>query len=302
MNRCRAVVLLGAALLLAAPAFAQEPPPGAPPVLRISVEDIKPGSVGTHEKQVASYLALWERAKVPNYRLGLTPVSGDTNQVVYLEAFPSYAEMESVDKKMEDAIGSNPVWQAESDQLERQTGPMHASQRSMIGVFRADLSYQPLKMDGVAKARYFNMTTSRLRPGRGADYAEYVKQLNRAREKAQIADIHTAVYQVVTGAPAGTFVTFTLNRSLSEIDDSRKNAEARNKAIDEAIGGETVVKQRAEMAGQIFDAGSGESALYSVNRKLSRPLPQFAAFDADYWTPKPASPKALATKKDEKKP
>jgi hypothetical protein len=300
MNRCRAVVLLGVALLLAAPAFAQEPPPGVPPVLRISIEDIKPGSMGAHEKQVASYLALWERAKAPTYRLGLTPVSGDNNRVVYLEGFPSYAEMESVDKRIEEAVGSNPAWQAELDQLERQTGPMHASQKTMIATFRADLSYQPLKMDGVAKARYFNMTTSRLRPGRGADYVEYVKQLNRAREKAQVADIHTAVYQVTTGAPAGTYVTFALARSLADFDAFQKASEARNRAIDEALGGESVVRQRAERAEQIFDSGSGVSALYSVNRKISRPEPQFASYDAEYWTPKPAA-KALAVKKEEKK-
>jgi hypothetical protein len=281
--------------------LAQEAPPGPPPVLRISVEDIKPGSMGAHERQVGSYLALFECAKAPNYRLGLTPVSGDNNQIVYLEGFASYAELESADKQMEEAIGSNPAWQAELDQLERQTGPMHAAQKSMIAVLREDLSYRPLRMDGVAKARYFTMTTSRLRPGRGGDYVEYVKQLNRAREKAEIADIHTAVYQVVSGAPAGTYVTFTLNRSLSEIDEFRKNAEARNKAIDEALGGEAVVKQRAARAEQIFDSGSGESVLYAVNRKISRPLPQFASYDAEFWVPKAAPAKALAVKKEEKK-
>jgi len=152
----------------------------------------------------------------------------------------------------------------------------------------------------VAKARYFNMITSRLKPGRGADYTEYTKQLNRAREKAQIADIHTAVYEVASGSPPGTFVTFFLNRSLAEADDFRKGAEARSKAINEALGGESVVKQRAALAEQIFAPGSGMTTLYSVNRKISQPDPQFAALDPDFWTPK-APAKALAIKKEEKK-
>ncbi len=301
MNRRKGTTFLGAALLLASPGFAQEAPPGPPPVLRITYEEIKPGSMGAHEKAVGSYLALFERAKVLNYRLGLVPVSGDTNQVVYLEGFDSFAAMEALDKKVEEAIGSNAAWQAELDQLDRQTGPLHAVQKSVIAVFRPDLSYRPLKMDGVAKARYFTMNTTQLKPGRGADYVDFVKQFNRAREKAQIDD-SIAVFQVTSGTPPGTYVTFFLNRSLSEVDDFRKGMEARTKNIDEALGGESVVKQRAERAERIFAEGSGSSVLYSVNRKLSRPLPQLAAFDPDFWTPKPAPAKALALKKDEKKP
>ncbi len=301
MNCRRGTTLLGAAMLLASPVLAQEIPPGPPNVLRITYEEIKPGSMGTHEKSVASYLALFERAKVPNYRLGLVPVSGDTNQVVYLEGFESLAALEALDKALEQTIGGNAAWQAELDTLERQAGPLHAAQRSVITVYRPDLSYRPVKMDGVAKARYFTVATSRLKPGRGADYTDYVKQLNRAREKANIDD-HIAVFQALSGTPPGTFVTIFLNRSLSEVDDFRKGLDSRNKTIDEALGGETVVRQRAERAEQIFAQGSGMSVLYSVNRKISRPLPQFAAFDADFWTPKPAPAKAVAVKKDEQKP
>ena len=300
MNRHPRVPLLGAVLALATPVLAQEPP-GPPAVLRITYEEIKPGSMGIHEKSVASYLALWERAKAPNYRLGLAPVSGDTNQVVYLEAFPSLAALGEADEKMEASVASNAAWQAELDNLDRTSGPLHASQSTVIATYRADLSYRPLRMDSVAKSRYFTINTSRLRPGRTADYTDYVKQLNRAREKANVDD-HIAVFQGLSGAAPGTFITVFLNRSLSEIDDFRKGAETRNKAIDDAIGGDTVVRARAALAEQIFAQGSGMSILYSVNRRLSRADPQFAAFDPDFWSPKPASAKALAVKKEEKKP
>lgn len=291
----------GVALLLASPVLSQEIPPGPPPVLRITYEEIKPGSMGAHETSVGSYLSLFERAKVPNYRLGLQSVSGDTSQIVYLEGFESFAALEALDKKQDELIGANAALKAEFDQLQRQTGPLHAAVRTVIAVYRPDLSYRPVKMDGVAKARYFTMNTSRLKPGRGADFGEYVKQLNRAREKGQVDD-HIAVFQALSGTPPGTYVTILLNRSLSEVDDFRQGSEARNKAIDEALGGESVVRQRADRAEGIFAEGSGMSVLYSVNRKLSRPLPQLAAFDADFWTPKPAPAKAMAVKKDEKKP
>jgi hypothetical protein len=299
MLRRSSAVFLGATVLLGAPALAQAPP-GPPPVLVITVEEIKPGSMGPHEKSVASYLALFERAKVPAGRIGLQPVSGDTNHVVYLQAYESFAAMEAANKAQDDAIAANPAWQAELERLDRETGPYHASQKTMIATYRADLSYQPLAMDGVARARYFNMTTTILNPGKGMDYTEYMKQLNTARGKAQVADVHTAVFQVATGAAPGTYVTFFADKSLAEEDAFRKGADARNKAITEALGGESVVKQRAVLVEQIFSPASGVTVLYSVNPKLSQPTPQFAAYDPDFWTPKSPG-KALAVKKDEKK-
>src|SRR6266545_2634343 len=81
--------LLGVLLLSAAATAAQEQTSGPPPVLAIGQEEIKPGSMGAHDKQVASYLALFNRANVGASRLGLVPVSGDDNQVLYLEGYAS---------------------------------------------------------------------------------------------------------------------------------------------------------------------------------------------------------------------
>jgi hypothetical protein len=224
--------------------------------------------------------------------------SGDTNHVVYLEAHPSFADIEAQNRKQEEAIAANVALGTELDRLEGQSGPMHATQRSAIATYREDLSYRPHKMEDVAKARYFQVTTYRVKVGRTPDYVAYVKQLNAAREKAQVADVHTAVYQVVTGAPIATFYSISTNRSLSEWDDFAKATAARNKAVDEALGGDSVVRQRSQMAEQIYTTIS--STLYSVNRALSRPTAEFAALDPGFWSPK-ASGKALAVKKEEKK-
>ena len=300
MHPRTSAVAIGAALLLGSPALAQTPP-GPPPVLVVTIEEIKPGSMGAHEKSVGSYFSLFERAKVPGRRIGLQPVSGDVNHVVYLEAHESFADIEAASKRQEEAIAANPALQAELERLDRESGPFHVSQKAMIATYRPDLSYQPLTMDGVAKARYFNMTTTILNPGKTTQYAEYMKQLNAAREKAQVSDVHTAVYQVTSGSAPGTYLTFFMDRSLAEEDAFRKGADARNKAITDALGGESVVKQRSEQTAQIFAPASGVSSFYSVNRALSQPAPQFAAFDPDFWTPK-APGKALAVKKDPKKP
>lgn len=285
------------ALLPLSAATAQEHPSGPPPVLVISQEDIKPGSMGAHEKLAAAYMALFNRANVGGHRLGLVPVSGDDNQVVYLQGYPSFGELETTRKKSDDIFAASPALQAELDALDRQAGPMHASQTTAIAVFRPDLSHRPHAMDVVAKSRYFSMSTNRIKSGRTADYEEFMKQLNRAREKANIEE-HTAVYQVISGAPFGTFITFVSYRSLTEWDEFGRGLQARNKAIDEALGGEAVVKQRRESAEAIF--ADSRSNLYAFNPKISRPTTQFAAADPGFWSPKVAA-KAVATKKETKK-
>ena len=215
MRLAKVVVSLAALGSLALPAFAQEPL-AAPPVMRITVEDIKPGSMGAHDKSVASYQAFFSRAQVVQPRIGMVPVSGDQNQVVYLEGFPSFEALEASDKKVETTVSASPALQAEMEALDKNGGPLRSSQRAMIAVFRPDLSYRPLSASAVGKSRYFGVATTRIKLGRTPDYEGYLKQLNRAREKANI-DESTAVYQVTTGAAAGTFMTFTANRSLAEM-------------------------------------------------------------------------------------
>lgn len=292
----RVVKFVTALTALALPVLAQEPV-AAPPVMRITVEDIKPGSMGAHTKSVASYIALFSRAQVPQPRIGMVPIAGDQNQVVYLEGFPSFEALEASDKKMEAAFAAAPALQAELDALEKSGGPLHASQRTMIAVLRSDLSYRPLGTSAVGKSRYFGVATTRIKLGRIADYEGYIKQLNRARDKANIAE-STAVYQVTSGTAAGTFMTFTANKSLAEVDASRSGMGARNKAVDEALGGEEVVRQRREtLEAIVMDA---RSALYAINPSLGTPIAQIASADPDFWTPK-VQGKALAVKKDEPK-
>lgn len=289
----RAVPVLCGLLSVAAGAVAQEKPMGPPPVLAMSREEIKPGKMGAHDKQVAAYLALFQKAKAGGSRLGLVPVSGDDNQVLYLEGYPSFAQFEASRKRFDEAMAVAP-YQAELEALDRQAGDLHASQKTSIAVLRDDMSYRPMNMDAVARARYFNASWTRVKPGRGPAYVEFVKQFNAARAKANL-DEHSAVYQVVTGAQTGTFVSFTTQRSLTEWDDMVGRREARTKAIDEALGGDPVVKQRADTAEGII--ADGWTTLYAVSPKLSQPTPLFAAADPDFWGPKQAG-KATAVKKE----
>ncbi|HEY7409552.1 MAG TPA: hypothetical protein VII13_02360 [Vicinamibacteria bacterium] len=290
---------LAAVVLLAAAAAAQDAP-GPPPVLSIAREEIKPGQMGPHEKQAARFLAVQGKANAKAFRIGLVPVSGDDNQVVYLEGHPSFAEMEAGQNEFEAAVAASPALSAEMSQIEAGGAAMHASQKRMLAVLRSDLSFRPHRMDEVAKARYVTISRTQVRPGRGPDYVDWIKQLNGAREKANADWVRTVVYQVVSGAPAGTYLTFTANRSLAEWDEATAKLEERAKLIEAALGGDEVVKQRRLALADIV--AETVPSLYAMHPGISRPAEQFAAWDQAFWKPQPAaaSAKQLAVKKEPK--
>ena len=297
--RPRTPVLVGLLALAASAAVAQE---GPPPVLAVTREEIKPGKMSAHEKQAASYVALLAKASPESYRIGLTPVSGDENVVMYLQGYPSFAAVEASRNQMGAAIATNAAWKTEMDRIESQGGELHASQKSALFRYRSDLSYRPMKVNDVAQARFMSVTTVRIKPGRVPDYVDLVKDLNAAREKAGI-DIHGVVYQVDSGVPNNTFLIITSNRSLGEVDDGYAKFDERQKAITAALGGDEVMKQRRMLASEII--AESYTNVYAMAPTISRPSPQFAAADPDFWAPKPAvaaSAKATATKKEAPKP
>lgn len=280
----------GLALLAVSAAFAgvvsaQEQPSGPPKVLVITREELKPGTMGAHTKVAAAYVSVATRANAANYRIGLTPISGDENAVLYLEAHPSFAAYETAREAFDSALKSNAALAADMDAVE-QKGDMHTAQRTMICRYRADLSYRPGGMEDVARARYMTMTTARIKPGRGVDYVEYLKGQIAAREKANM-DSHTAVYQVVSGAAANTYVIFSTARSLKEWDDVSARADADQKAMEAALGGPDAARQQRMIVADVVTDST--MATYAMRPEISRPLPQFMTYDAAFWGPHPAA-------------
>jgi len=273
-------------LLSALPAQAQQAAPTV--VLVMTREQFRPGNMPTHNRQIPAFYALFDKAKVGAYRLGLLPVSGDQNHLLYLETYSSYADWEAVGKKMEEVMGGSPALQAEMDGLTKQNDPLHDSQTVMMAVRRADLSYHPKAAADIAKVRYVSVNVTRVNIGRGPDYADYIKQTNAAREKAGL-DEHSTVYTVTTGAPTGTFLTFTSNVSMAEADAALAGGDARTKKMTEALGGDLVVKERQKRVAELV--ATATTTLYAVDRGISRPSPEYVAADPGFWKPvKPMEP------------
>jgi hypothetical protein len=248
-----------------------------PPALYIVREDIKPGMMGAHNKHSANYVNIFKTLQTPNHRIALVPVAGSENEVVYLTAVPSFAELERMlndtDKKMGSVNGS---MRSDLDRLDKEAAVLHAGMRDMLAVYRPDLSFNP-NVD-VRTMRYFSITTTRIRPGHDAQYVDYItKVINTARQKAKVDSLHVAVYQVISGGPNGTYIVFRPMRSLAEMDvnlgmrvraamgdDARKDAD---KAVSEAVI-------------------SSETSTYWMTPAMSYVDKEFAAGDPTFWNTK----------------
>jgi hypothetical protein len=290
-------------LLAAAPCLvsAQTADPEAlPPVLSIFREEVRPGRFVAHEKVRSGWVAVFAKANPEAHWLALTPITGDPNVVLYMQGEPSFKALEESNLKVMGTVAQNAAVRAEFERLSTTTGDMSQNQRSSLFVYRPALSYRPARMSDVAKSRLMSITTTRVKPGRAPDYIDYLRTLNAAREKAGASWVSTAVYQVSAGAPIGTFLTFSPIRSLAEWDEANSKSDDRSKAVDTALGGEMVVKMRRALISDILIEPSTTN-VWTVSKADSRPSAQFAAFDPEFWTPKPASApgKALATQKAE---
>ncbi|HEV7472881.1 MAG TPA: hypothetical protein VGN90_02460 [Pyrinomonadaceae bacterium] len=259
--------------------FAQDRPDSGPPkVLYIVKEDIKPGMMDAHTKHSANYAGVFRTLETSNYRIALVPVAGSENEVVYITGTGSFKELEDIlngtDKKMGGASGNLRV---ELDRLGKEAAMLHAGMRDMFAIFRPELSFNP-GID-IRTMRYFSITTTRIRPGHEAQYAEYLqKMVNIAREKAKVDSLHIAAFQIVSGAQGGTYMFFRPLRSLAELDEPIMMKVR-------AAMSDDMKKDADKAAGDAIM--SSETSTYWFAPNMSYVEKDFAAGDPTFWNPKP---------------
>ena len=257
-------------------ALAQTPMQGPPPVLLIVREDIKPGMMATHNRHAAEYAGIFNKLQTPNHRIALVPVAGSENEVVYLNAAGTFAELEGIQKAADDKMsGVSGSMKADVDRLDKEAAALHAGMRDMLAVFRSDLSYSP----GVnlATMRYMAVTTVRVRPGQEDQYAEYVNSMVRAaRDKAK-AELHIAAYQIIAGSPTTTYMFFRPMKSLAEYD-LRIGPRVREAMTEDQK------KKADKMAGETIMFG--ETSVYAMSPQMSYVAKEMAAVDPTFWNRK----------------
>lgn len=271
-------------ILLLVPSFAnvsaQERPMGPPPVLLIVREEIKPGKMSAHNTHSEAFTQIFGRLKAPAYRIAMLPVAGNENEVLYITALGSFAEMEKMqaetDKKVSEATGANSM---ELDKLDREAADLHAGMRDLMAIYRPELSFHP-GVD-ITKMRYMAVTTVRVRPGQEEQYSEYLRTvLNTVREKIK-AELHVAAFQVIAGSPGTTFMFFRPIKSLAEYD-LRIGARTR-----EAMGDDQKKKADKMVSESVMFT---ETSVYAFNPRMSYMPNEFTDSDPAFWKPAPRRP------------
>jgi hypothetical protein len=207
--------------------------------------------------------------KNPRPYLGMASIN--SSEAWWLTGYASLGEMEKEN--------SNAGYNAVMAQFIPGDAEYVSNTRNIIARFRDDLSYGVGEPLGAAHG--FTVRTIRVRPGHNSEYEEIRKTVKQVVESGSIKGVRSAAYQVVAGAPNGTFLLFTAFTSLAERDTP-------NEAMTAAM---------RDSASKIADLQSksilsSEDQIFMLNPKFSNPSPQMVAAAPDFWKPKAAMAKA----------
>ena len=254
---------------------------GPPKYLQINREEVKAGKVAAHDKLEAAWTAGVKKAGLKTPYLGVSSVTGPTEAIW----FSPYDSLAALQKQMQEEE-TNAALRAVSERFSAQDADFVTRYSTMIAVRRDDLSYK-LNFN-IGEYKYLTIANLRTKLGHGNDALESTKLFNAARDKANI-DVHVAAYEVISGAPAGTYLYFTPRKSLAEMDESDAM-----KRFNEAIG-EKSWRRLTEIA----DNGGFtlENRIFAINPAYSNAAPEVAAANPSFWNPKPVVAKARAARK-----
>jgi hypothetical protein len=245
---------------------------GPPPVIRIYVEQVRPGKNPAHEKSESAYARTFAKVNYPAHYIALDSMAGN-NEAWFVESHASFAAVEKAEK-----AGEAATVKAELDQAMATDGEYLSGVRSLIGVYRGDLSYDPEGSPSMAKTRYMNVITVRIKMGTEQRLLSTVSDLIKIYKNVSMPQA-ALVYQMISGAPTGTYLIFEPMASLADWD--------KYPAIMQSI---------RDTAARKFDAVEKEFAdfttleegrLMSVNPRMSYVSKEIIAGDPDFWAPKP---------------
>jgi hypothetical protein len=211
----------------------------------------------------------YKNAKAAAVVLGLRVVSG-LQETWLTELHDSFASIEDTDRALIGFQSDVRAGNGSDDVL--------TASRTMIGLYRAGLSYRSEEAaKGLPKARYLLVAIYRIRPGKESDFVELVR-LRRAHYDTVNLDRPEICYQVMSGAPSGTFIFMTPLTSLKSMDEGLARTPPYADAIRDA-NATTGRKIAAET-----EIGH-EFLIFRLDPRNSYVSDDFAAEDPDFWAP-----------------
>lgn len=266
---------VGAVLLaLAGSAAAQATPTTQPMLVDIYREIEKPGHAAAHEATEARWAALNRGAGYPYSYLALVAASG-APEVWWVSGLDSF-----------DAFGKSNAFGADKTAYRQSIARVAMEDAEHISsVVRMQARAVPEASSGgfpeLAKMRVFSILTIRMRPGHASAFAEIAKHY--AAIVSEAGAVGWRAYEVVAGAPGGTYLVLSSFPSWAAVD-------ANDAAWTKAMGG---AGAHLEAAGKLAREAMmfSESRYFSVNPNMSLVSKEMAAADP-FWAPKAATNRA----------
>ena len=268
------------ALVGAVPALAQSMPTTQPKFLHIGREQVKFGRSADHSRWEAGWPAAFERAKFPYTYIALEAVTGP-NEVWYVSTYASQAAFgESLAKQSAD-----PVLSAEIERLGRGDAEFVSDINALEAVARPELSHGAFP--DLAMMRFWEIGTFQVKPGHDEEFEAAVKAYAAATGRSA-PNASWRTYQVVAGAPDGTYLFFSSVASFGDFDKAREDGEVTWKGL-------TYDERSAQQ--KLFAEGTLKSwsNRFRLEPRQSYVPAEARQKDPAFWMPKPAA-KAPAKK------
>jgi len=255
----------------AATALAQGMPTTQPKFLNIFREQIKPGRSAEHAKWEGGWPAAYEKAKSPYNYIALQSITGPSEvwYVVPLANQAAYGEMMATEDK-------DPALAAELERLNKGDAEFRAEETALQAVAMPELSLGAFP--AIGKMRYYEITTFRIRPGHNDAWVAATKAYMAASARSA-PNASWRTYDVVAGAPGGTYLIFSSLGSFAEFDKMMAEGEATWKGMT-AEEGATLGKFMKE---SVINVSTNR---YRLDPGQSYVNAETKAMDPAFWNPK----------------
>lgn len=204
-------------------ALAQGMPTSQPKFLTIYREHVKMGRAADHSKWESGWPAAYAKAKSPSTYLGLVSLTGPAEAWYLIPSVSQAAFGEMLAREDADA-----ALRAELDRLSRGDAEFVSDSNGLQALARPELSHG--SFPDLALMRFWEITTFRVKPGHGEDFAAAAKAWAAASARSAPA-ASWRTYEVVAGAPEGTFLVFSSYASFADFDKAAADGEATWKGL-----------------------------------------------------------------------
>lgn len=198
--------------------------------------------------------------------LGIASIVGSP-ETWLIEAHSSFADVEQLDQVLRKLVpeGGNPRGGLSTDEVLPPSG-------AWLALYRPGWSYRREEaVRNLAKAHYWQIALYRTRPEAESEIAELLRERKRTFDSINL-DRPEMVYQVISGAPSGTYLAIAPLLSLKSMDDSLATLGTYPKT-------EESESKQATARAQV----SHENLLFRVEPEYSYVSDDFAAADRAFW-------------------